>query len=85
MLVASGIGVALLPASAADRFRTLGVSFRALEPPAPTTELALVSRTDPAEIPTAGFLRTITDLVSNGRRTAAVLEALEPAPLPLTG
>jgi DNA-binding transcriptional LysR family regulator len=84
LLVASGIGVALLPASAADRYSTVGVSFRPLDAPSPTTELALVSRADAIEVPIAAFLRIVTDLVSEGRRTASVLEALEPPPLPLS-
>jgi DNA-binding transcriptional LysR family regulator len=84
LLVASGVGIALLPASAADRFRTVGVSFRPLEQPAPTTELALVSRADSAEIPIAGFLRVVADLVDESRRTASVIEATGSPPLTLT-
>jgi DNA-binding transcriptional LysR family regulator len=83
LLVASGMGVALLPASAADRYSTVGVSFRPIEPPAPTIDIALVSRSEPAEIPIAAFLRIVTDLVRESRRTASVIEALE-QPLPLS-
>src|SRR6266516_4955619 len=46
LLVASGSGIALLPASVAARYRTVGVSFRPLAAPAPTTELGLVARAD---------------------------------------
>jgi DNA-binding transcriptional LysR family regulator len=81
LLVASGMGIALLPASAAERYRTVGVSFRPIEPPAPTTEIALVTRTEPAEIPITAFLRIVTDLVRESRRTATVIEALD---LPLS-
>jgi DNA-binding transcriptional LysR family regulator len=84
LLVASGLGVALLPASAAERFNTVGVSFRPLDPPAPTTELALVSRADSAEVPIAAFLRVVGDLVRDTRRTVSVIEALETPPLHLT-
>jgi DNA-binding transcriptional LysR family regulator len=76
LLVASGMGVALLPESAADRYSSVGVSFRPIEPPAPTTEIALVTRAEPAEIPITAFLRIVTDLAHEGRRTATVLEAL---------
>lgn len=75
LLVASGVGVALLPASTAERYSTVGVSFRAVTP-SPTTELAVVSRTDSVEIPIAAFLRVVSDLVHDGRKTASVLEAL---------
>ena len=43
---------------------------------APTTEIALVTRVEPAEIPITAFLRIVTDLANEGRRTATVLEAL---------
>ena len=42
--VAGGAGVALLPASAAERFATPGVRFVPLGHPAPATEIALVTR-----------------------------------------
>jgi DNA-binding transcriptional LysR family regulator len=75
LLVASGIGVALLPASAAERYSTVGVSFRPLTP-SPTTELAVVSRADSVEIPIAAFLRVVSDLVNDSSRTASVIHAL---------
>jgi DNA-binding transcriptional LysR family regulator len=42
--VAGGAGIALLPASAAERFSTPGVRFLPLDPPVPVTEIALVTR-----------------------------------------
>ena len=75
LLVASGIGLALLPASAAERYNTVGVSFRPVTP-SPVTELAVVSRADSLEIPIAAFLRVVNDLVRDGSRTAAVLHAV---------
>jgi DNA-binding transcriptional LysR family regulator len=76
LLVASGMGIAILPASAAERYSTVGVSFRPIVPPAPTTDIALVTRTEPAEIPTISFVRIVTDLVRESRMTASVIEAL---------
>jgi DNA-binding transcriptional LysR family regulator len=78
LLVASGTGVALLPASVADRYTTFGVSFRPVEPPAPTIELALVTRTEPAEAAIAAFLRVVRELDRPLREVAAALGALEP-------
>jgi DNA-binding transcriptional LysR family regulator len=46
LTVAGGAGIAILPASAAERFSTPGVRFCALEPPAPATEIALVTRAE---------------------------------------
>jgi DNA-binding transcriptional LysR family regulator len=76
LLVASGIGVALLPASAAERYSAVGVSFRPVDAPAPAMEMAIVSRADSVDVPIAAFIRVVTDLVHEGRRTASVLEAL---------
>jgi DNA-binding transcriptional LysR family regulator len=56
--VAGGAGIALLPASAAERFSTPGVRFLPLDQPAPVTEIALVSRTQSKdEAMVAAFLR----------------------------
>jgi DNA-binding transcriptional LysR family regulator len=81
VLVASGMGVALLPASVADRYKTVGVSFRPLAPPAPTIELVLVARPEPAAL-IAGFLRVVREL-DRPRRATSTLQAVE-APLPLS-
>jgi DNA-binding transcriptional LysR family regulator len=85
LLVASGLGVALLPASVADRYRTTGVSFRPLAPPAPVTELALVTRADPGEVAVAAFLRIARELDAPSRDLAAALSVLDPVPdLPMS-
>jgi DNA-binding transcriptional LysR family regulator len=76
LLVASGAGVALLPASVADRYRTAGVSFRPLAPPAPATELAIVSRPDDG-IAVAAFVRVARELDRASREVAATLGSLE--------
>jgi DNA-binding transcriptional LysR family regulator len=56
--VAGGAGIAMLPASAAQRFSTPGVRFCPLEPPAPATEIALISRPEAKdEAMIAAFLR----------------------------
>jgi DNA-binding transcriptional LysR family regulator len=85
LLVASGLGIALLPASVAERYRTTGVSFRPLAPPAPVTELGLVARADPGEVAVAAFLRIARDLDAAGRDLAAALGVLDPVQdLPLS-
>jgi DNA-binding transcriptional LysR family regulator len=56
LMVAAGAGVALLPASVAERYRPQGVRFRPLEPPSPSSEIAVVTRTDPEDITVAAFL-----------------------------
>jgi hypothetical protein len=56
LAVASGAGIALLPASVKDRFATPGVRFRPLAPPAPSCEVAIVARRD-VSLTTAAFLR----------------------------
>lgn len=85
LLVTSRNVVALLPASVADRYAIGGVSFRPVEPPAPTVELALVTRTEPAEATIAAFLRVVRELDEPTRRVASVLGALEAsAELPLS-
>lgn len=60
LLVAGGSGIALMPASAADHYAIPGVVFRELEPPAPRTELALISRAEPASTTVAAFIRLAT-------------------------
>jgi DNA-binding transcriptional LysR family regulator len=57
LMAASGVGIALLPSSAAERFGVHGVTFRPLEPPSPTTEIALVTREESNETSVAGFIR----------------------------
>ena len=71
LAVASGAGVALLPASAEDRFATSGVRFRPLAPPSPACEIAIVARLD-AGATTDAFLRLADQPEPVQRRLAAV-------------
>lgn len=57
LLVAGGSGIALMPESAAEHYSLHGVVFRPLQPPAPSTELALVTRSQPASTAVAAFTR----------------------------
>jgi len=57
LMAASGVGIALLPSSAAQRFGVHGVTFRPLAPPSPTTEIALVTREQINEPSIAEFIR----------------------------
>ena len=83
--VASGLGIALLPASVAERYRTVGVTFRPLSAPAPTTELALISRAEEEQVAVAAFLRVARELDAPARELAAALGGLEPVTeLPLS-
>jgi len=56
LAVASGAGIALLPASTEARFATAGVRFRPLAPPVPCCEIAIVARLEHSTT-TAAFLR----------------------------
>jgi len=60
LLVASGAGISLMPASAAEHYSIPGVVFRPLEPPAPTTELALISRAEEPSTTVTAFIRLAT-------------------------
>jgi DNA-binding transcriptional LysR family regulator len=80
LLVASGIGVALLPASVGDRYRTVGVSFRPLAPPAPAVELALIARADAAAVSVASFVRIARELDLPSRQVAAAVASVERRP-----
>jgi DNA-binding transcriptional LysR family regulator len=60
LMVASGAGIALMPASAAEHYTIPGVVFRPIEPPAPTTELALISRAELPSTTVAAFIRLAT-------------------------
>jgi LysR substrate binding domain len=79
LLVASGVGVALLPASVADRFSVPGVSFRPVEPPVPTIELAAVVRSEPTEAAIEAFLRLIGELDRRPRSAAPTLRSVDAA------
>lgn len=79
LLVTSRNAVALLPGSVVDRYTSVGVTFRKLEPPAPMIELALVTRTEPIETSIAAFLRLVHELDAPARRVASLLGALAAA------
>jgi DNA-binding transcriptional LysR family regulator len=73
LMVAGGSGVALMPASAADHYSVEGVVFRALDAPAPTTEIGLICR-DPGESTSiAAFVRLAsTRTLTGGGEVAAI-------------
>jgi DNA-binding transcriptional LysR family regulator len=56
LMVATGAGIALLPASTEARFATPGVRFRPVAAPAPSCEVAIVAGQEPSTTTTA-FLR----------------------------
>jgi DNA-binding transcriptional LysR family regulator len=60
LMVAGGAGIAILPGSAADQFTIQGIVFRPLEAPAPTTQIAIVSRSDASSLTVAAFLKLAT-------------------------
>ena len=80
LLVSSRNAVALLPASVADRHTIPGVAYRPVEPPAPTLELAFVTRPEPADATIAAFLKVVRSLDEPARKVASLLGALEAAP-----
>lgn len=65
--VAAGVGIAMLPSSAAERYSAHGVSFRPLDPPSPTTEVALITRADANDMTVAAFLRVARSLATPAR------------------
>jgi DNA-binding transcriptional LysR family regulator len=72
LCVAGGAGVALLTASAAERFSTPGVRFLPLDQPAPVTEIALVSRAESRdEAMVSAFLRLAREPERSSRGVAA--------------
>jgi DNA-binding transcriptional LysR family regulator len=70
--VAAGRGIALLPASVADRHAMPGVRFTPLGSEAPACEVALVSDPGNASVPLAGFRRLLGEQSRRGRLLAAV-------------
>jgi len=70
--VAGGAGIALLPASAADRYTTPGVRFLPLDPEGPVCEMALVTRPESdGEALVAAFLSLAGEPAKPGRRELA--------------
>ena len=59
LAVTSGGGIALVPASAADRHAMPGVRFKRLAQPVPACDVALVSRADDASAPLSAFVRLL--------------------------
>jgi DNA-binding transcriptional LysR family regulator len=59
LMVTAGAGAALLPASAAARYRPLGVRFRPIEPPGAVMEVAALTRPDADDTTIAAFLRLV--------------------------
>jgi len=77
--VASGAGVALLPSSAAERYVTPGVRFIPLEPPSPSTEIALVTRAQAGEASVTAFLQLAQSLETRrGSSSRPVIRLVEP-------
>lgn len=61
LAVASGHGMALLPQSAAERHLAPGVRFVPLAAPRPEVATAIVVRRDTTHLPTAAFLRAVSE------------------------
>ena len=60
LAVASGHGMALLPESAAERYVAPGVRFVPVAGPCPEVATAVVTRRDMTHLPTAAFLRAVS-------------------------
>jgi DNA-binding transcriptional LysR family regulator len=60
LAVASGAGIGLLPESVAARYSTPGVRFVPIDGEQPAVATAIVTRRDSAHLPTAAFLRTVS-------------------------
>jgi DNA-binding transcriptional LysR family regulator len=72
LLVAAGGGLAVLPASAAERYSTPGVRFCPLDPPAPSTDVGLVTRPEASNQATVtAFLRLVHDRTGSRRLRSA--------------
>jgi DNA-binding transcriptional LysR family regulator len=73
LTVASGGGLALLPTSAAERHRSDGIIFAAVEPPAPETEVAFVARASTNEVGIEAFLRLAEGMSRGSAPTLAAV------------
>ena len=67
LAIASGAGIGLLPESVADRYSTPGVRFVPIDGEQPAFATAIVTRRDSAHLPTAAFVRTVSE--AHMRRT----------------
>jgi DNA-binding transcriptional LysR family regulator len=74
--VAAGAGIALLPSSAAERYSAHGVSFRPLEQPSPTTEIALITRAGGNETMVSAFVRVARELPPSAKPLPATARPL---------
>jgi DNA-binding transcriptional LysR family regulator len=70
--VAAGLGIALFPNSAAERYSAHGVTFLPLDAPSPTTEIALVTRANSDETMVTAFLRIARTLERPHLRAVAL-------------
>jgi DNA-binding transcriptional LysR family regulator len=70
LAVASGAGMALVPASAAERYLAPGVRFVPLADPQPAVATAVVTRRDTTHLPTAAFLRAVSKADRDARTPA---------------
>jgi DNA-binding transcriptional LysR family regulator len=66
-LVSAGLGVALMPASI-RKLRREGVVYRALAPPVPHVEMAVMYRPDHQSAALAAFLRVLHEVLRHRRR-----------------
>ena len=71
LAVASGAGIGLLPESVADRYSTPGVRFVSIDGEQPAVATAIVTRRDSAHLPTAAFLRTVSQADMRRTRVAS--------------
>ncbi len=79
LMVAAGVGIALLPSSAAERYTAHGVTIRPLHPSA-TTEIALVTRANANETTVAAFVRLARELDRSPRQALAAAQGLHAVP-----
>jgi DNA-binding transcriptional LysR family regulator len=63
--VAAGAGIAVLPASAAERYSAHGVTFRTIAERCPTMQVALVTRAGGTETMVSAFLRVARELAQS--------------------
>jgi DNA-binding transcriptional LysR family regulator len=67
LAVASGAGIGLLPESVAERYSTPGIRFVPIDGEQPAVATAIVTRRDSSHLPTAAFLRAVSE--AHMRRT----------------
>ena len=71
LAVASGAGMALLPGSVTERYAAPGVRFVPLDGEVPAIATAALTRRDTAHIPTAAFLRAVSQAARPRIRVAS--------------